>query len=320
MIKADGWPFSRKSGNNVDDNFSFRDIAELAQDVIIVTKAEPLDPPGPIIVYVNPAFTKLTGYTYEEAIGQNPRILQGLATDPETTHKIREGLNRIEPIHVAIQNYTKDGRTYWLDLSIMPLKNRDGKVSHFVAIERDVSVQKALQQQLAEQAERDPLTGLYNRRRFFEKAALSWNAYVESGEVFAVLAFDIDFFKSVNDTYGHDTGDSILQHIAHQLQSACTNEDLVARIGGEEFSMILSHVTPEEAMGVAERIRSTVESSPLILASGPLKTTISIGIAVVDPRDKTTDSVLKRADLALYQSKQSGRNRSTLLPIEDLNI
>jgi diguanylate cyclase (GGDEF)-like protein len=243
-----------------------------------------------------------------------------LATDPETTHKIREGLNRIEPIHVAIQNYTKDGRTYWLDLSIMPLKNRDGKVSHFVAIERDVSVQKALQQQLAEQAERDPLTGLYNRRRFFEKAALSWNAYVESGEVFAVLAFDIDFFKSVNDTYGHDTGDSILQHIAHQLQSACTNEDLVARIGGEEFSMILSHVTPEEAMGVAERIRSTIESSPLILASGPLKTTISIGIAVVDPRDKTTDSVLKRADLALYQSKQSGRNRSTLLPIEDLNI
>jgi two-component system cell cycle response regulator len=138
--------------------------------------------------------------------------------------------------------------------------------------------------------------------------------------VFAVLAFDIDFFKSVNDTYGHDTGDSILQHIAHQLQSACTNEDLVARIGGEEFSMILSHVTPEEAMGVAERIRSTIESSPLILASGPLKTTISIGIAVVDPRDKTTDSVLKRADLALYQSKQSGRNRSTLLPIEDLNI
>ena len=88
----------------MDDNFSFRDIAELAQDVIIVTRAEPLDPPGPVIVYVNPAFTKLTGYTYEEAIGHNPRILQGLATDPETTHKIREGLNKSEPIHVAIQN------------------------------------------------------------------------------------------------------------------------------------------------------------------------------------------------------------------------
>ena len=80
--------------------------------------------------------------------------------------------------------------------------------------------------------------------------------------------------------------------------------------------MILSHVTPETAMSVAERIRSTVESSPIILASGPLKTTISIGVAVVDPRDKTIDSVLKRADQALYQSKLSGRNRSTLLPIE----
>ncbi len=304
----------------MDDKFSFRDIVELAQDVIIVTLAEPLDPPGPVIVYVNPAFTKLTGYTYEEAMGQNPRILQGLATDHETTHKIRAGLNKNEPIHVAIQNYTKDGKTYWLDLSIMPLRNRDGKVSHFVAIERDVSVQKVLQQQLAEQAERDPLTGLYNRRRFFEKTALSWNAYVESKEAFAILDFDIDFFKSVNDTYGHDTGDIVLQHIAHLLQSVCTEEDLVARIGGEEFSMILSHVTLEQALNVAERIRTTIENTPINLPSGPLKVTISIGIAVVDPRDKTTDSVLKRADLALYQSKHSGRNRSTLLPIEPHKI
>ena len=304
----------------MDDKFSFRDIVELAQDVIIVTLAEPLDPPGPVIVYVNPAFTKLTGYTYEEAMGQNPRILQGLATDHETTHKIRAGLNKNEPIHVAIQNYTKDGKTYWLDLSIMPLRNRDGKVSHFVAIERDVSVQKVLQQQLAEQAERDPLTGLYNRRRFFEKTALSWNAYVESKEAFAILDFDIDFFKSVNDTYGHDTGDIVLQHIAHLLQSVCTEEDLVARIGGEEFSMILSHVTLEQALNVAERIRTTIENTPINLPSGPLKVTISIGIAVVDPRDKTTDSVLNRADLALYQSKHSGRNRSTLLPIEPHKI
>ena len=304
----------------MDDKFSFRDIVELAQDVIIVTLAEPLDPPGPVIVYVNPAFTKLTGYTYEEAMGQNPRILQGLATDHETTHKIRAGLNKNEPIHVAIENYTKDGKTYWLDLSIMPLRNRDGKVSHFVAIERDVSVQKVLQQQLAEQAERDPLTGLYNRRRFFEKTALSWNAYVESKEAFAILDFDIDFFKSVNDTYGHDTGDIVLQHIAHLLQSVCTEEDLVARIGGEEFSMILSHVTLEQALNVAERIRTTIENTPINLPSGPLKVTISIGIAVVDPRDKTTDSVLKRADLALYQSKHSGRNRSTLLPIEPHKI
>ncbi len=302
------------------DKFSFRDIVELAQDVIIVTLAEPLDPPGPVIVYVNPAFTKLTGYTYEEAMGQNPRILQGLATDHETTHKIRAGLNKNEPIHVAIQNYTKDGKTYWLDLSIMPLRNHDGKVSHFVAIERDVSVQKVLQQQLAEQAERDPLTGLYNRRRFFEKTALSWNAYVESKEAFAILDFDIDFFKSVNDTYGHDTGDIVLQHIAHLLQSVCTEEDLVARIGGEEFSMILSHVTPEQALSIAERIRTTIENTPVNLPSGPLKVTISIGVTLVDPHDKTTDPVLKRADLALYQSKNSGRNRSTLRLIETTKI
>ncbi|MEI7921988.1 MAG: diguanylate cyclase [Planctomycetota bacterium] len=304
----------------MDDKFSFRDIVELAQDVIIVTLAEPLDPPGPVIVYVNPAFTKLTGYTYEEAMGQNPRILQGLVTDHETTHKIRAGLNKNEPIHVAIQNYTKDGKTYWLDLSIMPLRNHDGKVSHFVAIERDVSVQKVLQQQLAEQAERDPLTGLYNRRRFFEKTALSWNAYVESKEAFAILDFDIDFFKSVNDTYGHDTGDIVLQHIAHLLQSVCTEEDLVARIGGEEFSMILSHVTPEQALSIAERIRTTIENTPVNLPSGPLKVTISIGVTLVDPHDKTTDPVLKRADLALYQSKNSGRNRSTLRLIETTKI
>ena len=94
----------------------------------------------------------------------------------------------------------------------------------------------------------------------------------------------------------------------------------MARIGGEEFSMILSHVTPEQALSIAERIRTTIENTPVNLPSGPLKVTISIGVTLVDPHDKTTDPVLKRADLALYQSKNSGRNRSTLRLIETTKI
>jgi PAS domain S-box-containing protein len=193
------------------EEFSFRDIVELAQDVIIVTKAAPLDPPGPLIVYVNPAFTRLTGYSREEAIGQNPRILQGKDTDSTTTHSIREKLERADPVHVAIQNYARDGRSYWLDLSIMPLRNAKGETTHFVAIERDVSLQKALERKLEELAQRDALTGLYNRRKYFESLDTAWSRFCDTHKPFALITIDIDYFKNVNDTRGHDCGDTVLK-------------------------------------------------------------------------------------------------------------
>lgn len=295
----------------MNEEFSFRDIVELAQDVIIVTTAEPLDAPGPVIVYVNPAFTRLTGYTREEAIGQNPRILQGLNTDKETVHAIRTKLEKAEPLHVAIENYAKDGRAYWLDLSIMPLRDANGKTTHFVAIERDVSLQKELERKLIELALRDPLTGLFNRRKYFEAIDAAWIRYRNLSEPFAVIDIDIDLFKTVNDTFGHDFGDKVLQEIASVIRSCCRPGDVAARVGGEEFSVILENVTSDCAFETAERIRKRIESEPIRLPAGQWNVTVSLGIAVADVRDTSADRVTKRADDALYQSKYRGRNRTT---------
>lgn len=296
----------------MDEEFSFRDIVELAQDVVIVTLASPLDAPGPVIVYVNPAFTRLTGYSREEAVGQNPRILQGPLTSFHTTHEIREALNKAEPVHVAIEDYTKDGRTYWLDMSIMPLHNSRGEVTHFVAIERDVTRQKELEKQLADLAQRDPLTGLYNRRKFFAALDLAWVRFFDEGERFAIVSLDLDEFKAVNDTYGHDVGDLVLENVAAIVTKHCRSTDLAARLGGEEFSILMRDVNAAGAVEKAEEIRRAIEQTPIAIAGGPLHITASLGVAVIKSDDNSTAELLKRADRALYESKLKSRNRTTL--------
>lgn len=121
------------------EQFSLEDVVKFANDIVIITEASPLDPPGPRIVYVNQAFTDLTGFTPEEVIGKTPRILQGPQSDPNTRAEIRAALGRKEPFRTVIVNYSKSGRKYWLDINIIPLKSSNGEVTHFAAIERDLT-------------------------------------------------------------------------------------------------------------------------------------------------------------------------------------
>ncbi len=122
-----------------DTNFSIEDIVTFANDIVIVTEAFPLDEPGPKIVFVNKAFTDLTGYTLQEVLGKTPRLLQGPETDPDTKARIKASLLKKEPVRTTIVNYAKSGRKYWLDINIIPLKNEAGEVTHFAAIERDLT-------------------------------------------------------------------------------------------------------------------------------------------------------------------------------------
>lgn len=173
----------------------FEDIVELASDIIIVTEATPIVEDGPKIVYVNHAFTKLTGYTKEEVLGKTPRILQGPNTNRTTTNKIRNALAQQLPIKAEVLNYSKSGEEYWLDINIVPMKSEFGEVHYFAAVERDITEQKEREKQLKELSIRDPLTALLNRRGFFEAAQVLLGFSKRNEKPVALAMIDIDHFK-----------------------------------------------------------------------------------------------------------------------------
>ena len=289
--------------------FSFQDIVEAAKDIVIVTKADSIDKPGTEIVYVNNAFTQLTGYTFKEAVGKNPRILQSTGTDEATINKIHSALIKKQPIRATLKNYTKSGKEFWLDLSISPLKNNRGEVTHFVAIERDVTEQKNLEIKLEKLSKTDSLTKLLNRRAFNDIINTELLRYKRAGSIFSVLMLDIDHFKSINDTFGHPIGDKVLEEIGVIFNAILRTQDSAARIGGEEFCILLPDTSLKIALTTANRIKDVIAATSIFTKKSPIKITVSIGISEINKLDTNYSSILARADKALYQAKSSGRNR-----------
>lgn len=289
-------------------DFNFKDIVENALDIIIVTKADMINEPGPEIVYVNDAFVKLSGYSREEAIGKSPRILQSHETDAATKAIIRKALQKQEPVRVTIKNYSKSGQSYWLDLSIMPLKNDEGVVTHFMAIERDVTEHKILEQKLEILSNTDELTGLYNLRSFNTISNNEYSRFKREDHTYSVLLIDIDFFKSINDTYGHAIGDLAIQHLTTLCKNNIRSHDVMARVGGEEFCIMLPDTNKNSAYMIADKLRNQLKSDPLIIDANTIISTISIGVAESDINDKTHKDIINRADKALYEAKSKGRD------------
>ncbi len=291
-----------------DYQFFFERIVAHANDSVIVTKAEPQCEPGPEIVYVNEAFTKLTGYASEEAIGRSPRFLQGEGTDPESLRVIREALAARRPVRHTILNYAKSGEACWLDLNIVPLITEQGWTSHFAAIQRDVTLEVQREQELAERASTDALTGAHNRQGFLERANHEIDRAKRYDEPLSLAALDFDHFKSINDTYGHPAGDAVLQGFSEKCHSILRSTDVFARIGGEEFVVLMPNTSPNAAYATLERVRQTIAATPVQWNDHSIQCSVSIGIAEYVPSDSTIEAVLQRADAALYQAKADGRN------------
>ena len=291
----------------------FLQVAETANDIILVTTPD-LDPPGPIITYVNPAFTRLTGYTAAEALGLSPRILQGPGTSRATLDSILMSLRAGQSAHEKILNFGKSGAPYWLDMHIVPLCDAQGKVTHFAAIERDVTLDKRRLDELEHLADRDTLTGIPNRRAFLralksECDAADARGFSGSNLKGPCLVFiDIDHFKRINDERGHAVGDAVLCGMADCLAENVRRLDIVGRLGGEEFAVCMPGVTLQDAKSLAEHLRNAVAGTAFDSPVGPVNITVSLGVACYTPGD-TVATLMERADDTMYVAKRTGRNR-----------
>ena len=291
----------------------FREIVDKATDAILICEADNLNAPdGPKIVYVNPMFSKLSGFSEQELMGNTPRILQGPETDRQALDRIRKALEKQEEVRETIINYTKNNEPYYLDISIFPIRQHGGdKVSHFAAIERDVTALKKAELVHINNASKDSLTDLFNRRGFAEIAETIIKRYSKDTS-YSVLAVDIDFFKKVNDKYGHSVGDKVLKTLAKLFLASFRESDLCARFGGEEFIFLLPGINTKQANSVAERLREDVALQNFYVAGKSFSVTISGGISSGQGIEQLAD-VIEKADKGLYQAKELGRNRIVVM-------
>jgi len=293
----------------------FEGVVLHTTDGVLITEAEPRGRPGPRIVYANPAFTAMTGYSAEEVIGKTPRILQGPLTDQAALDQIRRALATWQPVRVEVLNYNKDGIVFWVELSISPICDERGWNTHWLSVQRDITERKRLEQELQLAAERlqhaayhDTLTGLPNRRLLVDRIEQAIAMASRHDKKLAVLFIDLDGFKHINDSLGHGFGDRLLISVCCRLAACVRDSDTVSRQGGDEFVALMSEMNhPEDAVITARRILQAV-AEPHVVDGHDLHVTASIGISVY-PNDGLDSAVLiKAADTAMYKVKASGRH------------
>ena len=287
----------------------FKSLVENTNDVIMVMDATPLEEGGPFIVYVNPAFEKLMGYSAEDVVGQNPRILQGKDTDEKTRHEIRQAMGNGERIRTQILNYAKNGQPLWLDINIVPIHNEQGQLAYFAAIERDLTEHKMLQSRLEVLASTDALTGLPNRQAIMNKAEKEFALAKQSRRPLSIVMIDVDHFKAINDQHGHAAGDHVLKEVGMICQDVLRGSDVIGRIGGEEFVLLLPGAAQDSAEQVAERMRARLAGAQIQLNEHVFNVTASFGVATLNNDDHTLQEILDRADEAMYHAKHGGRNQ-----------
>ena len=215
---------------------------------------------------------------------------------------------RGEPWTGEFINRRKSGEIYWEEAHIAPVKDAGGRTTHYVAVKLDISGRKEAQQRLVYMAHHDPLTNLPNRSLFFDLVAQGLALARRNETMMALMYIDLDRFKPINDNYGHEAGDVVLQHVARRMSDCVRDSDRVARIGGDEFVVLLLDVANEEAaVMVAEKIRASL-SQPFDVAGKMLSISSSIGIAIYPEHGSDSDELARNADSAMYHAKQSGRD------------
>lgn len=206
----------------------------------------------------------------------------------------------------------KLGRTVWVQVTLAAVRDADARPLHLLALIHDLTARKEYESHLTYLATHDGLTGLFNRRWFGEELRAELAEARRYGTTGAVLFLDLDNFKDVNDTLGHAAGDQVLVKVAHVLRDAVREPDRVARVGGDEFAVLLRRISADQAEMAAQRLLESLRRIPVTVAGGSFHVTASIGLASIPGQEQTPDDLLARADLAMYRAKETGGNQVCL--------
>ncbi len=313
----------------------YKSAVEATGEGVLITEARDDQP----IIYCNQSFVEMTGYEEAEILGRNCRFLNHSEPDQPEVRKIRGAILRKEPIRITVRNYRKDGTEFWNNLVINPILDWRGKTSHFVGIIRDISREIEQRDQLENLLDRlqdaneslegkvhqrtseleevnrmlerlaltDELTRVDNRRSLISRGHLEVLRCSRSGGTFSIMLLDIDHFKQLNDQYGHEAGDLILQAFAKAVRQTIRKVDSFGRWGGEEFLVLVYNSEQVDLRVMGEKILQSVAECRVAYKGQALQMTVSMGIATW--QGDGFDQTVSRADKAMYQAKESGRNR-----------
>lgn len=277
------------------------------QEAIIVTDANQL------ILRVNRAFTELHGYSAEEVLGRTPRLLQSGRHDRSFYLAMSAELERAGAWQGEVWNRRKSGEIFPEWLSITEVRNDEGAVTHYVATQTDITLRKAAEDEIKHLAFYDPLTHLANRRLLHDRLHQAVVQAKRQPQQLALLFVDLDRFKPVNDEFGHKAGDELLQAVAQRLQACVRESDTVARIGGDEFVVLIPGIaSSQDAIGVAQKIHAALKQGFTISDGQTFFISSSTGIAIYPEHGQDEAELTAHADAAMYQAKTAGRDRFVL--------
>ena len=258
--------------------------------------------------YVNPAFERITGYRRDEVVGQELSLLLREDTEQFGMAEIDTALRERRVAEVVVRSYRKDGSMFWNELTIAPVLDPDGQATHFVGILNDITERVRYEEQLERQTNEDALTGLASRHLLKDRTRQAL-AYAERHDrAVAMFFLDLDNFKRINDSLGHGVGDAILCAVARRIERCLSDQDTLARFGGDDFVIILTDLdSPQQARLMANRILHAIDQ-PLMIAKREMDITASIGVSIYPQDGGNYETLLRNADTAMYRAKATGHN------------
>lgn len=260
------------------------------------------------IVLVNKAFEEITGFTEVEAVGKTPRILHSGCQDPSFYAQMWQSVARTDQWRGEIWNRRKNGELYVEWLSLSAARGSDGSVAHYIGIFSDITQRKEVEERVQRLAHFDALTGIPNRSLLIDRVGQLLASAQRNKHKVALLFIDLDRFKNINDSMGHEAGDDLLRIIAERLRCLIRTVDTVARMGGDEFVIALSQVDDERAVAcIVEAVLATI-GMPMTICNQEVTVSASIGACIFPDDAKDVSEMIRNADAAMYRAKDAGRN------------